>query len=291
MKETTKKVRFEHLVPYYLTQDDTGKTIEKKYDLTTLFQKVSTQPPKATKCRIYNEIHLIAKCEHDVKNQLWEVQILHYREKVLPGKANEDGAFELIHLDDGEYVAESTTLLYDETNNNMFLQRNIYGSSVRAVTELIMRLSPQGTVVMLKPKYNPRKIAQVAHVSDILRVILVANSGDLQEEDKSSSIGRLLSGFGQYNGDIIKVEIGNGRHRNKRLNKSEVVSLITEAYNYSGTQKLELKAQWTEDTAFETIDLMDDRAVFLFDVPYSRSNPITHSRLYALCRDEVFNSR
>lgn len=291
MSDTTKKVRFEHLIPYYLTQDAAGKSIEKKFNLTPLFRKISEQTPKATQQRIYGEKHLISKCVHDNQNYLWEVQLLHYREKVLPGKADENGAFELIRLDDGEYVAESTTLLYDETKNNIYLQRNIYGSSIRAVTELIMRFAPEGTLVMLKPKYNPDKIGKINRVSDISKVVLVADSGELQEEDKVSSIGNLLSSFGRYNGDIIKFELGNGRSRKKRLNKSEVVSLINEAYSFSGTQKLELKAQWTEDSAFETIDLMDDRAAYLFNVSYSRNDPITHARLYALCRDKVLNTR
>lgn len=291
MGDPTKKVRFEYLVPYYLTQDVDGKSIEKQFYLTPLFCKISEQTPTATQQRIYGEKHLISKCVHDTQNHLWEVQLLHYREKVFPGKANENGAFELIHLDEGEYVAESTTLLYDETKNNIYLQRNIYGSSVRAVTELIMRLAPEDTRVILKPKYNPDKIGKISRVLDISKVVLVADSGELQEDDKASSIGGLLSSFGRYNGDIIKFELGNGRSRKKRLNKAEVVSLIQEAYSFSGTQKLELKAQWTEDSAFETIDLMDDRAAYIFNVSYSRNDPITHARLCALCRDKVLNTR
>lgn len=34
MGDPTKKVRFEYLVPYYLTQDVDGKSIEKQFYLT-----------------------------------------------------------------------------------------------------------------------------------------------------------------------------------------------------------------------------------------------------------------
>ena len=90
---------------------------------------------------------------------------------------------------------------------------------------------------------------------------------------------------------MIKIEIGNGRSRKKRLNKAEIASLVAEAYQYSGTQKLEINAQWSEDCAFETIDLLDDRAAYLLSVPYSRTTPITHARLYALCKDKILDAR
>ena len=36
-------------------------------------------------------------------------------------------------------------------------------------------------------------------------------------------------------------------------------------------------------TAFETINLLDDRASYRIEVDYSRGNPITHERLYRMC--------
>ena len=291
MGDPVKKVRFELLVPYFLDTNDTGETVEFKYNLSPLFEQISMQDRKATQRRIWGEKHLFAKCIHEEQNHLWEIQLLHYREKVLPGKADEDGAFELIHLDEDEYVAESTTVLYDEIDYRLYIQRNIYGTSIRAFTELITKMSPAGTLITLKPVYNQNKINTIDRANSFSKAVLVADASELTGESKASSIGKLFSSLKRYDGSIIKIEVSNGRSKKNRLNKGAIVSLIKEAYEYSGTQKLELRTQWTEDSAFETIDFLDDRAAYSFDVSYSRSNPITHERLYSLCKDSVISNR
>ena len=47
-----------------------------------------------------------------------------------------------------------------------------------------------------------------------------------------------------------------------------------------------VRASDNEDTPFETINLMDDRARYEIKVEYSRNNPITHERLYRMCLGE-----
>ena len=84
-------------------------------------------------------------------------------------------------------------------------------------------------------------------------------------------------------GRIVRVELGFGRQKNGLLNAAKVNDLVREAYGFSGTQNLRVSFAENEDTAFETINLLDDRASYRIEVDYSRGNPITHERLYRMC--------
>ena len=82
------------------------------------------------------------------------------------------------------------------------------------------------------------------------------------------------------------MELGFGRQRTGRLDSPETTKLIQEAYDYRGTTGLKVSTAQDEDTAFETINLLDDRDKFIIPVEYSRNNPITHERLYRMCLAE-----
>lgn len=90
-------------------------------------------------------------CRYDEDLHMWELQILHLRERILPGIADDNGAYELIQLADNQYPAESTTVLYDEIRCTLYLQRNIYGTSIKALEEFLQLISPEGTLLLLKP--------------------------------------------------------------------------------------------------------------------------------------------
>ena len=283
MMTNKKTVQFDHLAPYYLVTGENGGTDERRYDLSRLLGHISQIQPVERKLRIYGEVHYFHKCKYDDRSNFWEIQMLHLREKVIPGIADENGTYELIQLEDGQFIAESTTVVYNPQECLMYFQRNMYGTSIRAFTEMLMHFAPSDTMILLKPVMHGTRINQIRESAWYSKVLLVADTDQLSDEDRNSSLGALLHSLRRYEGKMIKIELGFGRQRRRSLSGADVTGLIREAYQFSGTQKLEVRTKFSEDCAFETIDLLDDRNKFVIMISYSRENPITHARLYNEC--------
>ena len=279
MPDNKKTVRFDFFKPYYLITDDNGNTTEQLYDLSSLFQFVDERPFSETKKKVLGDTHMFHICKYHEERNIWELQVLHLREKMLPGIADDAGAFKLIELEDNEYPAESTTLIFNVENNILYMQRNIYGTSISALEEYLRLLSPEGTKMLLKPIHVDRRISQVTENKFYRKIILTADSTDLPDEGIFPSLRSLIKSFSNYQGKCVKFEIGFG-HKSGNLDSSQSCQLIREAYEYSGTSKLNVSLSDDEDTHVETIDLMDDRANYKVDITYSRENPITHDRLF-----------
>lgn len=286
MANQKKTVQFDHFHPYYLAQDENGASREHLYDLRALLEHVMSQPFSETKKKILGDTHMFHKCRRDDQLNVWELQILHLREKILPGIADGDGAYELIQLADNQFPAESTTVLYDESDCTLYMQRNLYGTSIKALEEFLQLLSPEGVLVLLKPILSGTRIGRITANALYRKFILVADSEQLTDEQATQSLGQIINNFRRYQGRIVKVELGFGHQRHGLLNANEVSPLVHEAYQFPGTRSLCVRASDNEDTPFETINLMDDRARYEIKVEYSRNNPITHERLYRMCLGE-----
>lgn len=283
MASTTKTVQFDHLAPYYLETSECGGTSENRYDMSSLFAHISGLPSTETKKKIFGETHYFHKCCYDETNGLWELQILHLREKVVPGIAYNDGTYELIQLEDGQYLAESTTIAYNPVNCVFYFQRNMYGTSINAFVQLLTHFAPYGTMIMLKPIMHFNRLDLVCKSPWFSKVILVADADQIPEGSEKSNLMDLLRSLKKYEGRTIKLELGVGRKRDRSLRPGEISALIKEAYEFAGTDKLEVRTKGAEDCALETIDLLDDRDKFIVKMAYSRENPITHERLYREC--------
>lgn len=286
MANSKKNVQFDHFKPYYSCVDSNGVPQDIQFDLRPLLNQISGIALPETKKTLAGDIHMFHTCKYDEELHVWEIQLLHLREKILPGIADGDGAFQLIHLEDNQYPAESTTMLYDERNYTLYMQRNIYGTSIKALEQYLQLLLPEGHHVVLKPILGGSRIRKISASNLYRKLVLVADREQLTEDDSNNSLGEILSQFGKYQGRMVRIELGFGRQRTGRLNAPKTTKLIREAYDYCGTTGLKVSTAQDEDTAFETINLLDDRDKFIIPVEYSRNNPITHERLYRMCLAE-----
>lgn len=283
MATQKKPVQFDLFQAYYLKKDDDGQQQECLYNLTALLQHVAEHPFGDTKKKIFGDTQMFHICRKNEKVSVWELQLLHLREKMLPGIADGDGTYELIKLEDNQYPAESTTMLYDEQQCILYMQRNIYGTSIKAFEQLLEQISPDGTLVLLKPVLTGNRIGKISVDKLFRKVILAVDSEQLVDGAEYQSLRNIIKNFKQYQGRIVKIDLGFGRQKKRLLNAGETSNLIREAYGFSGTQNLRVSLAENEDTAFETINLLDDRASYKIEVDYSRSNPITHERLFRMC--------
>ena len=56
--------------------------------------------------QIYKNDKIRFQIVNKTEDELWEIQVLRLRESMLPGIADEEGNFEIITLEDGQYIGE-----------------------------------------------------------------------------------------------------------------------------------------------------------------------------------------
>lgn len=242
---------------------------------------IAAAPLSDTKKRINGDLYRFHVCQHDQKLNIWELQLLHLREKMLPGIADENGYYELIELEDGKYPAESTTAIYDEDHHTLYFQRNFYGMSIRTLEIYIQELAPKGTLLVFKPRMLGNRLSKVTDTSLYRRVILISGTEQI-DQGGGTSLNKALRSFASYQGKIVKIELGFG-HSSGLLKSDATAELIRDAYASKEIKKLEVTMSDPDDISFETINLLDDRAKYSTILEVSRENPITHSRLYQAC--------
>lgn len=89
------------------------------------------------------------------------------------------------------------------------------------------------------------------------------------------------------NRKIVTINLGFGKKRKRFLNKTVAIQLLKEAYYFSGTEKLIASMSESEDGKCVNVDLLDDREKIVFEMQYSRENPITHERIYNECLSKI----
>lgn len=290
---TKKSISFDHLQPKYTTfRDDEGNATVRTYQLDTLFKNIANLAfLTQTRKQINGDYYIFHVCQYDSALNIWELQILHLRDKMLPGIADDFGNYELIELDDHQYPAESTTLLYDPNETILYMQRNRYGISIRNLEAYLSELSPEGTHVLFSIKTFDRNTNKITPLAQYRKIILTASVENLDEVDTNSSLRKLLQNIQDAGGNTLSITIGCGRSRMGRLNPDKSASIIKDAFCYSGTTKLKVSISNAtdeeldlDDLEFETIDLLNTVCRYIVPITYSRDNRITHERLYAACK-------
>lgn len=288
MKKFTKHICFNHFSPYYLSDSKKGASSEKLYNLHKMLKAVSSELAlgNTIEKQIFGERHRFYKCKYNNKYKIWEIQLLHLRENIIPGIANDAGGYELIPLKDSEYPAESTTALYDEVREILYLQGNHYGTTTNSVEMFLQELSPAGTKVLLKPILYQNRINIITPDSLYRQLYLVVDSDELQDSastDSNNSLFKTIRELKQYQGRFIKIDINFSRQRTGVLQAERVSKLVHEAYDFNGTKDLKVKRAGSYGETFDTINLLKDRKCYEFTLSSSREHPITHDILFKQC--------
>jgi len=284
----TKRVYFDYFEVWCHELDaDGSKVTEKQFDLTTVWNTACALTPKETmrkhrgeKARIQ-----IVKLRKSIKTKIsfWEIQILKLREKSLPGLAKDDGDYQIIKLEDGEYIGESNSLLYDDQGCILVMQRNYNGFTPSGVEDYLYSIiSPESDIkrIILKPIIAGSKIAFISK-DKIFRTIEIGIATGVNPVSNSPFLTKMLSHFEKYEGTSFKVRISVGRaKRDRTLSPGLTVDTIKELYGDSSVTELRTWLKDSEDVKTEKVDLLDDRRQDFTELLVDRENPISHDRVY-----------
>ena len=217
------------------------------------------------------------------QQNFWEIQLLRQREEILPGISYEDGTYELINLPEGQYLAESSTFIYDSNSHIVLFQRNRFGYSINALLNFIKTFYPPDTNLHIKPIMKQDQIERIKD-SCIYRKFQLVSDGSCSSLDEGSNLHRVLKEFGVYQGNYITIEVSMGHIKSRNLKAKPTAELIREAYYSNSTTFLRARIADSTDTQVETIDLLKDRESIILEINYSKEAPITHDRLFEACK-------
>ncbi len=278
----SKLVYFDEYIPFTLITDADGTQHEHPLDLDDLFKQLSEEPQKRGLKELFGEKYRLHVCKYHENDALWEIQVLHLRDSILPGIADEEREFELLTLPDGKYPAESCTMIYIPQSTTIFFQRNSLCMSTKRLGYYLQSMLPEGTKMVLKPVISGNKIDMINNYASYKKLVLLATVGR-EDEEPTSRLGRLLYAYKGYGAPYVQIEISTGRKRNSRLKAAEISELVREAYADNDVEKLRVNMAKDAHSEFGWVDLMEDRDGITVKMEYSKDDPISHDRLFEAC--------
>lgn len=276
-----KKIAFDYFRVMSCRKNENGEPIETLLDLTALFTRAQeinykdrTYPYKDDKARIQH-----IRFHNDVN--AWEIQLLRLRETSLPGLADEDGGFEIIQLEDGKYVGESTSLLYDSSNCVLVMQRNVNGLPPSGIEEYLNKCTNNTQHVTLRPIVPGNVIEKITREKIYRKLVIGIDAGDIDTITGPASLNTILRNFLNYQGVSYKFEVTMGNVKKDRtIAPGLVVDTINELYGNIDANALKVDYRDTYDSQLEKVDLLNDRRRDFVEVNVSRDNPLKHEDIY-----------
>lgn len=281
-----KTIYFDKYIPYTLSKAEDGTQIEKKLNLHPLFDAIQSGNPGESLQEIFGEKYRIQICKYHNTEKIWELQILHLRNAVLPGIADEKKEFKPLTLPAGHYPTECCTILYSSEDNLFYIQRNIICLSAKRFAFYLKKMLSEGTKVLLKPVIDGSRIHQITNTAVYRKVVLACTIDSKKPIDSSRRLGKLLHSYSDYQGVVANISIGMGRKKG-RLNTNEVYELVKEAYEESDVQALKVQLDSTGIGTYEWLDLMLDRASYAIRLEYTNGDPILHHHLFNACLEKI----
>lgn len=217
-------------------------------------------------------------------DKIWEIQILRLRESLLPGIADNEGNYQIITLEDGQYVGESTTILYDSENCVICMQRN-NRAILPSVLEYLLRAiyTGENELITLKPIVKPTNLS-VINDNTLFRKITIGIATDevMLNEKHETPIGKIINNMQEYECGYITLELGfNGvLKKNTSMASGLSFNTIKELLEDNKVNKLKIDYKSAEDSFVEHADLIENKTCDILSFNYERNNDITHEILF-----------
>lgn len=270
----------------YLDISDALKEIEEdhKYDKTTTDKEIN-----GDNTRIHYLKYHTTEC-------LWEIQMIRFREKILPGIVDEKESYELIKLDNNKRIAEFTTLIYDVTNSVILMHRNnnsLYPTGLETYLDKIVDTG-ENSKLILSPIMIPINTQKIKKASNIYRKFeMGVDLRDLGESLEQKKLFGFLLNFGKINGHRLNItlSLGNAK-KDKSLSYNYIEEIIDDFSKNNSVDSLKLAYKVTKESKTEIVDLIENRIRSSNEFQYSKDNPITHDEIFKFFKfDYIQNYR
>lgn len=287
----TRSVRFDYFRVYCRKQNvKDNYSYESRFDLGPIIEKA--MEIEATR-RTYTYELEDAKLQHVEKlleldnTCLWGLQFLRVRKHDRPGIVKEDGSYELMELEDDEYIGEEVSALYDSELGVIMIQRNRDSLSPPGINLFFNKAWPEDNI-LFAPIITPDVLEKIKNKD--YRAIKIKFAGLRNSSLLRNSLLGIVNGIEKYNSINAEVYLSMGnRKKDEGLNCEEVMKTIEELAGANEVTSFEVKIL-EDDIGTKPYDLINDRIYDRRTFSFSREEPINYERL-AKKMLELYNDR
>lgn len=209
------------------------------------------------------------------ENEFWRLNFVKVRDGMLPGVLDTEGEFSELTLNEGEYMGEDMTIIYSPTHNIIGVQRNFFSVSASKTAdyfnEMQMNLVADGRAFKFEPITDSVEIPSSAIYRGVEISCYDLSGGSLEE-----TIG-LSDSFGAKRATLL-LSMGTAP-RSKGL-KEQVVTYVNRISRRGTVTKALINFKADESSPVESIDLLNQKLEICIKITYSKSEPITHQKVY-----------
>lgn len=286
-----RNIRFEYYRVYAKIFDVDKQILSKEdvlYNITPLLEKAYKTDVVDRVYQVSGEESRLQEIEKDdVNPNIWKMNFIRMRD-IAPGIAKKAGDYNLMVLEEDEYIGEEITAIYDQKYNVIMVQRNRNSLSPTGLAKFFTGILNNGTIIELMPIIMPEELENIEN-SKIYKKATVSFCPTKIDDEVFNKLStgwkEIFSGakeLGAINA-VIMLSTGNSKKQEKTLNKLEVIKLKN-LKNKEAFNKIEIKKKEEIDTEIETIDLIDGKLYDIFNFEYSRINPIEYKRIHPVMK-------
>lgn len=218
-------IKFQYFRIFCQKRGNDGNFGEKElYNLTEWISKAKGNQQKAIS--FGKNMARIDIIKYSKITELWGIRLLKLRNTNPPTKAKDGEEAEAILLEDGEYIGEDVSMLYDRYSNILMVQSNRFSLSISKIEEFMNYVNENvDEIITIDPIGN-------FGASDCLRQkeykrfeVPFANLNVWQDEDKKPLKG-IMTSIKEMGGYTASVKIGVGKGKGNFLNKQNILDFV-----------------------------------------------------------------
>lgn len=275
-----KAIRVDYYEVWRSREETKDKYINEKVNISYIFEILRNNSFVERTFKYGGETIRFQKIKYDKENKIWEIQLLRSRSQIIPGVANNNsGSYKIKTLEDGEYYAESITLLYNEVKSLLALQINHNYLTRKVLEEILNRFQEDLTEkIHLLPIVTKNKEEKVKSAKYYTKLHVVAKNDFNGIDNQKTLMSGMLSSAKKYNGAYYEINIGFGRTRKKKdtLTIEEVKKDIEYLNSAKGIEDFQVDYKSDIDTMQDTFNLINERVQDWIYIQKDKKYPILH---------------
>lgn len=218
-------IKFQYFRIFCQKRNDEGNFGKKElYNLTDWIAKAKDNQKKAI--QFGKNMARIDTIKYNKLMGLWGIRLLKLRNTNPPTKAKDGEEAEAILLEEGEYIGEDVTMLYDRYSSIIMIQSNRFSLSISKIEEFINHVNQNlDENISLNPIGNFSASDRLQQKEYKRLEVSFANLNTWKEEGKMSLRGMITS-IKEIGGYTASIKIGVGKGKGNFLDREKILEFI-----------------------------------------------------------------
>ena len=208
-------------------------------------------------------------------NGYWKISFVKVRDGALPGRLDADGDFKEIILEADEYIGEDMTIVYSPKHNIIGIQRNFYSVSASKVEDYFSYKEIENMGDGIQFKFDPIISSRSIPNDAILRSFEIS-CYDLD----NSSLEDIIENYDTFGAKRITIKCSMGTSAKGNGLIARAKDFIDYIRVIPNCKKAQVTYRKDETSPIDKIDFLEQKLEDRIEIIYSKSNPISHERIY-----------